>query len=62
MLRDVHLKANPDYAGFIQQAPDSTPERPSPAVLIVRIESARLCNIKDKVEHWDARSAAALSE
>ena len=61
-LRDIHLKANPDYAGFIQQGSDSTPECPSPAVLVVRIQSARLCNFKDKVEHWDARSAAALSE
>ena len=59
LLRNVHLKANPEYEGFIKQAPDSTPGCPSPAVLVVRIESARLCNFKDKVEHWDAKSAAA---
>ena len=58
MLRDVHLKANPEYAGFIQKSSTSTDECPSPAVFVVRIQSARLCNFKDKVVHWDARSAS----
>jgi hypothetical protein len=60
-LRTIHLEANPEYAGFIKEAPDSTPNCPSPAVLVVRIESARLCNFKDKVEHWDVKTAAAFA-
>lgn len=58
-LRKIHLEANPEYTGFIKEAPDSTADCPSPAVLVVRIESARLCNFKDKVEHWDVKTAAA---
>ena len=58
-LRKIHLEANPEYAGFIKEAPESSADCPSPAVLVVRIESARLCNFKDKVEHWDVKTAAA---
>ena len=52
-LRAIHLKANPDYAQFIQQNKEvSTAEKPAPAIIVVRIESARICNFKDQVKHW----------
>ena len=61
-LRTIHLNNNPTYSDFIKKNPNkSTGECPSPAVLVVRITSARLCNFKDKVVHWDAKSAASES-
>ena len=52
-LRAIHLEANPDYAQFIKRNKEfSTAEKPSPAIIVVRIESARICNFKDQVKHW----------
>jgi hypothetical protein len=58
-LRGIHLKANPDYAQFIQRNEElSTAGKPSPAIVAVRIESARICNFKDQVKHWNKGDAA----
>ena len=45
--RNIHLsnKNNKDYAQFIQG--------PDIAVIVVRINSARICDIHDKVIHWN---------
>ena len=52
--RKIHLNANPAYRNFIHPEGDG----PLPMVLCVNIESARICDIKDKVQHWDVLSAA----
>ncbi len=46
--RKIHLDNNPDYKQFI--GPDNV------AIFLVRIEKARLCNIQDKVTHWDPKN------
>lgn len=45
--RNIHLQNNPDYKQFIE----------GNEVIIIRIEKARICDIKDKVTHWDAKEA-----
>lgn len=53
-LRRIHLAANPSYADFIQRNDRiSSTENPDPAIVVVRIESARICNFKDQVRHWN---------
>jgi hypothetical protein len=47
--REIHLKANPEYAQFSK----------SGAIVIVRVEKARLCDINDKVTTWIAPSASS---
>ena len=44
--RDIHLKANPEYKQFSR----------SGAIVIVRVERARLCDINDRVTTWEAKS------
>ena len=60
-LRNIHLAANPDYAQFIQRDDvlSTASGEPCPAVFVVRIESARICNVQDKVNHWNARTQEA---
>ena len=48
LYRQIHLKNNPDYEQFIGP--------PEVAIFLVAIEKARLCNIQDKVTHWDAKN------
>ena len=43
--RSLHLLKNPDYRQFI--------DKKGQAVIVVRVERARLCDIQDKVTHWD---------
>jgi len=47
--RSIHLAQNPDYRQFI--VGDDI------AVLIVKIEKARMCDVQDRVTHWDAAAA-----
>lgn len=42
--RNIHVLANPDYAQFSAKG----------AIVIVRVEKARLCDIHDKVTNWEA--------
>ena len=42
--RKIHLLANPDYEQFSMTG----------AIVIVRVEKARLCDIHDKVTNWEA--------
>ena len=48
--RNIHLEKNPDYTQFIE----------GNEVIIIRIEKARICDIKDRVTHWDAKDASAV--
>ena len=44
--RAIHLQNNPDYAQFIVG--------PDVAVVLVRLNTARMCDIKDRVQVWQA--------
>ena len=61
-LRQIHLDANPSYKQFIERLPSSTDDEPSPAIVVVRIESARICNFKDQVEHWHKGDSVGSQE
>ena len=56
--RKIHLDANPAYQNFIHPKGDA----PLPGVLCINIESARICDIKDKVQHWDVHTAAKAAK
>lgn len=47
LYREIHLKNNPDYAQFIVG--------PEIAVVLVKVDRARLCNIKDQVTTWSSK-------
>jgi hypothetical protein len=47
--RDIHLKCNPEYSQFIAKDPDG-----NIAVVIVNIDRARICDIKDQVRFWNS--------
>lgn len=47
-LRAVHLAHNPDYAQFIHP-----PTPHNVAVIKITIETARICDIRDKVTTWN---------
>ncbi len=42
--RQIHMERNPDYAQFNK----------SGAVIVVRVEKARLCDVQDNVTTWEA--------
>jgi hypothetical protein len=48
--RAIHLKNNPDYEQFIIGE--------EIAIIILRIEKARMCDINDRVSYWDSKSTA----
>ena len=45
--RTMHLENNPNYAQFIVGN--------DIAVLIIRIDKARMCDVQDRVSYWNAR-------
>jgi hypothetical protein len=46
-IRALHLNSNPDYSQFI--VGDEI------AVIIIRIEKARMCDIHDRVSYWNVK-------
>jgi hypothetical protein len=50
------IKHTPNQQGYAQFIAGS-----SIAVFTVHVVSARICNIHDRVTHWDAASAAAAA-
>jgi hypothetical protein len=47
MNRNMHLENNPNYGQFIVGQ--------DIAVLIIRIDKARMCDVQDRVSYWNAR-------
>ena len=47
MKRNMHLENNPNYGQFIVGR--------DIAVLIIRIDKARMCDVQDRVSYWNAR-------
>jgi len=43
-FRKIHMERNPDYAQFSRRG----------AVIVVRVEKARLCDVQDNVTTWEA--------
>ena len=47
----IHLRRNPDSAQFI--------EGPDMAIITITVETARICDINDKVHNWSRAPASA---
>jgi len=52
--RELHMENNPDYKQFIIGE--------DIAVLIIRIDRARMCDVQDRVSYWNAKDGVCCSE
>jgi hypothetical protein len=50
----LHMENNPDYNQFIIGE--------DIAVLIIRIDRARMCDVQDRVSYWNAKDGVCFSE
>jgi len=51
-VRSIHKANNPAYEHFIVGE--------SIAILAVRIDNARICDVHDKVSYWEAKAGTAM--